>query len=49
MKATGHTSVQMHKRYVNLQREGVATAFGTGPKIEVVDRNARQEVATLPQ
>jgi integrase len=28
MKASGHTSVQMHKRYLDLQREDVAKAFG---------------------
>jgi integrase len=29
MKASGHGSVQMHKRYVDLQEHDVATAFGT--------------------
>ena len=28
MKASGQTSVQMHKRYLDLQREDVAKAFG---------------------
>jgi len=28
MKASGHTSVQMHKRYLDLQREDIAKAFG---------------------
>jgi hypothetical protein len=28
MKAAGHTSVQMHKRYLDLQRSHVAKAFG---------------------
>jgi Phage integrase family len=28
MKASRHTSVQMHKRYLDLQREDVAKAFG---------------------
>jgi hypothetical protein len=28
MKASGHTSVQMHKRYLDLQREDVAKALG---------------------
>ena len=30
MKASGHSSVQMHKRYVDLQAADVAKAFGTG-------------------
>jgi integrase len=29
MKASGHSSVQMHKRYVDLQETDVANAFGT--------------------
>ena len=29
MKASGHSSVQMHKRYVDLQANDVANAFGT--------------------
>jgi integrase len=29
MKASGHSSVQMHKLYVDLQKEDVANAFGT--------------------
>jgi integrase len=29
MKASGHASVQMHKRYVDLQAADVANAFGT--------------------
>ncbi len=28
MKASGHSSVQMHKRYLDLQRQDVAAAFG---------------------
>jgi len=28
MKASGQTSVQMHKMYLDLQREDVAKAFG---------------------
>jgi len=28
MKASGHSSVQMHKRYLDLQREDIAKAFG---------------------
>jgi hypothetical protein len=28
MKASGHTSVQMHKRYLDLQREDIAKPFG---------------------
>lgn len=29
MKASGHSSVQMHKRYLDLQQADVASAFGT--------------------
>jgi integrase len=29
MKASGHSSVQMHKRYVDLQETDIAAAFGT--------------------
>jgi integrase len=29
MKAAGHDSVQMHKRYVRLRQEDIASAFGT--------------------
>ncbi len=43
MKASGHTSVQMHKRYLDLQREDVAAAFGTGPKVEMVDTRGRHK------
>jgi hypothetical protein len=28
MQASGHTSVQMHKRYLDLQRRHIAKAFG---------------------
>ena len=28
-KAAGHDSVQMHKRYVRLRQEDIASAFGT--------------------
>jgi hypothetical protein len=28
MKASGHSSVQMHKRYLDLQTEDIAKAFG---------------------
>ena len=45
MKATGHTSVQMHKRYIDLQRGDVAAAFGTGPTIKMVTRNGRHNVS----
>jgi hypothetical protein len=29
MKASDHSSVQMHKRYVDLQAADIANAFGT--------------------
>ena len=29
MNAAGHDSVQMHKRYVRLRQEDIASAFGT--------------------
>ena len=45
MKASGHSSVQMHKRYLDLQRQDVAAAFGlgngnTGPNRSNVDRRS---------
>ncbi len=33
MKAAAHSSVQMHKRYVDLQRSDVAKAFGQRAKL----------------
>jgi hypothetical protein len=39
MKASGHTSVQMHKRYLDLQREDIAKAFGL-----LQDGNTESEV-----
>ena len=39
MQASGHTSVQMHKRYIDLQRHHIAKAFG----LENGNTNGRQE------
>jgi len=33
MKASGHASVAMHQRYVNLQAAEVANVFGTSQKL----------------
>jgi integrase len=35
MKASGHSSVQMHKRYVDLQAADVARAFGTAADSQI--------------
>ncbi len=37
MQASGHTSVQMHKRYLDLRQHHIAKAFGLGNKL--VDRD----------
>ena len=34
MKASGHSSVQMHKRYIDLKPADVANAFGSGLEID---------------
>ena len=39
MKASGHTSVQMHKKYLDLQREDIAKAFGL-----LQDGNTEREI-----
>jgi hypothetical protein len=43
----GHSSVQMHKRYVDLQATDVAKAFGTGlvfdKRIDKQNRTARRK------
>ena len=39
MQASGHASVQMHKRYIDLQRSHIAKAFG----LENGNTNGRQE------
>jgi len=45
MRASGHTSVQMHKRYIDLQDEDIAAAFGTAP-VENGNINGRQNGPT---
>lgn len=35
MKASGHSSVQMHKRYIDLTKEDVAEAFRTTKDLEI--------------
>ena len=39
MKASGHSSIQMYKRYVDLQDNDVARAFGCEIATEIVTRN----------
>ena len=41
MKASGHASVQMHKRYVDLQAADVANAFGTSQIDKQIDKRKR--------
>ena len=41
MQASGHTSVQMHKRYLDLQRHHIANAFG----LKMVNKSGEQEPA----
>jgi hypothetical protein len=48
MKASGHTNVVMHKRYLDLKPSDVAAAFGTGGK-NGVHGNGVQEVASNGQ
>lgn len=44
MRASSHSSVQMHKRYIDLQAEDIAAAFGTGP-VENGNTNGRQNTS----
>jgi len=41
MKASGHSSVQMHQRYVDLQAGDVADAFGTSQIDKRIDKQKR--------
>lgn len=41
MKASGHSSVQMHQRYVDLQAADVANAFGTSQIDKRIDKQKR--------
>ena len=43
MLASGHTSVQMHKRYVDLQKNDVARAFGCENVTENVTRKRQAD------
>ena len=45
MRASGHSSVQMHKRYIDLQAEDIAAAFGTAP-VENGNTDGRQNGPT---
>ena len=45
MRASGHTSIQMHKRYINLQAEDIAAAFG----LEMVPTDGTQNPANQEQ
>jgi integrase len=44
MRASGHSSVQMHKRYIDLQAEDIAAAFGTAP-VENGNKDGRQNAS----
>lgn len=46
MKASGHSSVQMHKRYVDLQDNDVANAFGTAYCKQNCNQNAEKSSQT---
>jgi len=46
MKAAGHQSVQMHQRYVDLQKEDVANAFGLHAQYTHRDESAIKESVT---
>ena len=41
MKASGHSSVQMHQQYVELQAGAVADAFGTSQIDKRIDKQKR--------
>jgi integrase len=41
MKASGHASVQMHKRYLDLKPSDVADAFGTSQIDKRIDKQKR--------
>jgi hypothetical protein len=41
MKASGHASVQLHKRYVDLQATDIAKAFGTSQIDKRIDKQKR--------
>jgi hypothetical protein len=43
IQASGHISVQMHKRYLDLERRHIARAFG----LEMAITNGRQEPAEV--
>ena len=54
MKASGHSSVQMHKRYLDLQREDIAKAFGllqdgNMNKVNKEERKVEPEVADFAE
>jgi integrase len=45
MLANGHSSVPMHKRYVDLQQQDIAKSFGTaGPKVATEMATRKQKV-----
>lgn len=41
MKASGHSSMQIHRRYVDLQAKDVANAFGTSQIDKRIDKQNR--------
>ena len=47
MEASGHTSVQMHKRYVDLQENDIAKTFGTSEQLKMATEMATQERQSL--
>jgi integrase len=42
MKTSGHSSVQMHQRYVDLQAADVADAFGTSQIDKRIDKHNKR-------
>jgi integrase len=47
MLASGHSSVQMHKRYVDLQQQDIAKAFGTAGSKMATQRDTRKRKASV--
>jgi integrase len=43
MRASGHSSVQMHKRYVDLQENDIANAFGTAQESKMATQIVTQK------
>jgi hypothetical protein len=45
MKASDHSSIQMHKRYIDLAKEDIAEAFGISPDLEIATGIATESKA----